>query len=96
MPASGTATGAGPVQWTTPSAPTRKRGHSIKTLGSLLLVGGLGYAGGVVIGMILINLVSTNQHDRGAEAAMTGFFFSGPLVALLAVIVWFVLRLLRR
>lgn len=48
------------------------------------LVGG--YLVGLFGGMLLINLFSSNTHDRGMEAAMTAAFVIGPITAILAVI----------
>lgn len=39
-----------------------------------------GYALGVVAGVALVHLLSTKQ-DKSVEAVMTGFFFTGPLLA---------------
>lgn len=39
-----------------------------------------GYALGVAAGIALIHLISTKQ-DKSVEAVMTGFFFTGPLMA---------------
>ena len=61
-----------------------------------LLIGLIAYAVGVGVGVALVNLVSTNRHDRAAEAVMTGFFVAGPILAILAIIVFFVVHLLRR
>lgn len=49
------------------------------------LVGG--YLLGLFGGMLLINLFSSNTHDRGMEAAMTSAFVIGPITAILAAIV---------
>jgi NhaP-type Na+/H+ or K+/H+ antiporter len=45
-----------------------------------------GYIAGAVLGYLLVNLLSPNQHDRELEAAMTGAFFSGPILAILIAI----------
>ncbi len=44
-----------------------------------------GYFLGAFIGYYLISTFSLNVHDRDLEAAMTGAFLTGPLVALLAL-----------
>jgi ABC-type antimicrobial peptide transport system permease subunit len=41
-----------------------------------------GYAIGAVGGALLIHLTSSNTHDGSVEAAMTGAFVTGPLLAL--------------
>ncbi len=38
-------------------------------------------------GMLLIENASSNAHDKSLEAAMTGAFVSGPLMAITAVVV---------
>ena len=53
-------------------------------------VGLLGYVVGLFGGLGLMLLLSSNQHDRSTEAAMTGAFVVGPLTALLFAIVSFV------
>ena len=47
----------------------------------------LGYAIGALTGYILVLMTSTNTHDVAMEASMTAAFFSGPLGALIGVIV---------
>ncbi len=61
-----------------------------------LLVGVAGYVVGVVLGMLLVNLFSSNTHDKSLEAAMTSFFVYGPLAAVLSFIVTLVYLLSRR
>jgi len=39
------------------------------------------YAGGVLLGIGLVQAFSDNGHDRSVEAAMTGAFFVGPVAA---------------
>ena len=51
-----------------------------------------GYLMGLFGGMLLIETFSSNQHDKSVEAAMTGAFVSGPLMAVVAVIVMLVFR----
>jgi hypothetical protein len=46
-----------------------------------------GYAAGALIGAVLIEFVSGNRHDKSLEAAMTGAFVTGPLGALVGLIV---------
>ncbi len=45
-----------------------------------------GYLVGAFGGGFLVSVMSSNQHDRSVEAAMTGAFFFGPLAALVAFI----------
>jgi uncharacterized membrane protein len=47
-----------------------------------LLFAVIGYCLGTFGGLILIEAASSNQHDRSVEAAMTGAFVIGPLVAI--------------
>jgi hypothetical protein len=46
-----------------------------------------GYLAGAFGGGWLVGALSPNTHDRSVEAAMTGAFATGPLVAAIAVIV---------
>ena len=62
-------------------------------LGVLAALGG--YIIGMLGGMFLIEAFSSNRHDRSVEAAMTGAFVVGPLMAVVAVIVVLVIRALR-
>ena len=48
---------------------------------------GSGYALGLAGGLVLTPLLSSNRHDVAVEAAMTGAFFWGPLLAVLGLIV---------
>jgi len=55
------------------------------------LIGGVvGYVLGAVSGGFLVSVFSPNTHDRSVEAAMTGAFVFGPLLAVvgLAVGLW--------
>lgn len=57
---------------------------------SFLIAAGLGLVGyliGAFGGGLLISTFSSNQHDRSLEAAMTGAFVSGPIVAVLTFVV---------
>ncbi len=51
----------------------------------------LGYISGACTGYFMIEGFSSNMHDRSVEAAMTGAFLTGPLVAAMAFIIGFVL-----
>ena len=64
----------------------------MKTFGLGVLAALGGYIIGMLGGMFLIEAFSSNRHDRSVEAAMTGAFVVGPLMAVVAVIVVFVLR----
>jgi len=52
-----------------------------------LVFGVVGYAVGAFGGGYLVSVLSSNQHDRSVEAAMTGAFVLGPIVGLVACIV---------
>lgn len=49
----------------------------------------IGYVVGAFGGGLLVSLLSSNSHDRSLEAAMTGAFVLGPLVAAVAFAVGF-------
>lgn len=55
----------------------------LKSLGGAVLCGVAGYFVGMSSGMALVYALSPNPHDKDLEAAMTGAFFVGPLVAVL-------------
>lgn len=52
----------------------------------------IGYVAGGVLGYFLLIVLSSNQHDRDVEAAMTGAFVTGPLLGIVGAIVGFVRR----
>ena len=58
----------------------------MKTFGAALLAAILGYTVGLFGTMAAIELFSSNQHDKSLEAAMTGAFAGGPLIAVISVI----------
>ena len=64
----------------------------MKTFGLSVLAAIGGYLVGLFGGMLLIETLSSNTHDKSVEAAMTGAFVFGPLVAVVAVIVTLVFR----
>jgi hypothetical protein len=64
----------------------------MKTFGFAVLAAIGGYLVGLFGGMLLIETFSSNQHDKSVEAAMTGAFVAGPLMAVVAVIVLLVFR----
>jgi hypothetical protein len=62
----------------------------MRTFGLSLLAALVGYIVGLFGGMGLVNMLSSNTHDRSIEAAMTGAFVIGPLVAVVAFVVMLV------
>lgn len=64
----------------------------MKTFGAALLAAILGYVVGLFGTMAAIELVSSNTHDKSMEAAMTGAFVGGPMIAVISVIVILALR----
>lgn len=64
----------------------------MKTFGLSVLAAICGYLVGLFGGLLLIETVSANTHDKSMEAAMTGAFVFGPLVAIIAVIMTVVFR----
>jgi len=54
----------------------------MKVLGFALLAALCGYVAGVLVGVLFVNLSSTRV-NKGTEAAMTGFFYVGPGLAVL-------------
>jgi F0F1-type ATP synthase membrane subunit c/vacuolar-type H+-ATPase subunit K len=73
----------------------RDEEEAMRTLLIALGVGLGGYVVGVATGIALVSLLSPNQHDRSLEAVMTGFFVTGPLVAILAALGTVIIRLAR-
>lgn len=67
----------------------------MKTFGLAVLITIGGYLAGVVLGMVGVHLLSGNRQDKSLEAAMTSFFFYGPAVAILALIVFLAVRFTR-
>ena len=61
----------------------------IKRVALSFALGLLGYVIGLFGGLGLVLLLSSNEHDRSVEAAMTGAFVVGPLTALLFAAVSF-------
>ena len=64
----------------------------MKTSALAMLAAIGGYLVGLFSGMLLIETFSSNRHDQSVEAAMTGAFVIGPLMAVTAVIVVVVAR----
>jgi hypothetical protein len=61
-----------------------------KRLVTATLWGFAGYLVGAIGGGWLVSLLSSNVHDRSVEAAMTGIFVVGPLVAAVMFAIGFV------
>jgi len=64
----------------------------MKAFGVVLLAAILGYIVGLFGTMAAIELFSSNTHDKSMEAAMTGAFVGGPLIAVISMITILVLR----
>ena len=58
----------------------------LKIIGFSLLALVVGYGIGLFGGMWLVNTFSNNPRDRELEAAMTGAFVIGPIVAIVALV----------
>ncbi len=56
----------------------------------------LGYAIGFAAGAVLTAVVSTNNHDKTQEIVMTAFFFTGPVGAILGILVAIVVMIIRK
>jgi len=59
----------------------------MRRLGLSLLGLVLGYGAGIAAGFALVTLASPNTHDKSVEAAMTAFFVTGPMGAILGLAV---------
>ncbi|MCU0805032.1 MAG: hypothetical protein MUF79_08085 [Burkholderiales bacterium] len=59
----------------------------MRRLGFGLAYALVGYIGGALLGYLLVQMLSSNVHDRDLEAAMTAAFVVGPIVAVIAGIV---------
>ena len=59
----------------------------MRRLGFGLAYALVGYVAGGLLGYLLVQMLSTNVHDRDLEAAMTAAFVVGPFVALVAGLV---------
>jgi hypothetical protein len=64
----------------------------MRTFGLAVLVGAGGYVAGVLLGVFLVQLSSTRKSEKSMEAAMTGFFYVGPVVAVIAFVVALVMQ----
>lgn len=58
----------------------------IARIGLALLIAFIGYVVGGFGGGIIVSWLSQNRHDKSVEAAMTGAFVTGPIVAVIAFI----------
>ena len=67
----------------------------MKTFGLLVLGGIAGYGVGLFGGMALVSVVSSNTHDKSMKVVMTGFFVTGPLMAVIGFIGTLIFRLTR-
>ena len=56
-------------------------------IGLVILVTLVGYVAGAFGGGFLVSALSSNRHDKSVEAAMTGAFVIGPIVAIIAFII---------
>ena len=64
----------------------------MKTFGVALLAASLGYIVGLFGTMAAIELFSSNTYDKSLEAAMTGAFVGGLLIAVISMIAILALR----
>lgn len=62
----------------------------MKRFGFGLLYGVVGYLITAAVGYFLILQLSSNNHDRGLEAAMTSIFVCGPIDGVLAFVTGFI------
>ena len=68
----------------------------MRKFGKALLGGILGYGLGVAVGIGLVSALGSPRPDSSQEAVMTGFFFVGPVVGLLAFLGTLIHQLRRR
>jgi hypothetical protein len=62
----------------------------MRRFGIAVLFAVVGYLIAAAASYFLVDLLSSNVHDRSVEAAMTSAFFYGPLGAVVAFIVGFI------
>ena len=62
----------------------------MRRLGIAVLFAVVGYLIAVAGSYFLVDLLSSNVHDRSVEAAMTSAFFYGPIGAVVAFIAGFI------
>ena len=65
------------------------------TFGLSILGGFAGYVVGLLGGMALVSMVSSNTHDKSMEVVMTGFFVTGPLLAVIGFVGTLIYRLVK-
>ena len=58
----------------------------MKAAGLAFLCAIAGYGVGVLLGIGMVKLFSTPKPDKSMEAVMTGFFFVGPVVAVVTFV----------
>ena len=87
--------GIEPIRSLGPESP--EDGVNVKGIfGRALAFAAGGYVAGVLLGIGLVQAFSQNRHDKSMEAGMTGFFFAGPAVAVLAFAFSLVWQLIAR
>jgi F0F1-type ATP synthase membrane subunit c/vacuolar-type H+-ATPase subunit K len=59
----------------------------LKRLGRALMWGVGAYVAGVIIGIVLVAALSMNTHDKNQEVVMTAFFFVGPIVGVIGLVI---------
>lgn len=64
----------------------------MKTFGLAVPAAIGGYVVGLFGRMVLTEALTSNRHDKSLEAAMTGAFVAGPLMAPAAVVVLLIFR----
>jgi len=67
----------------------------VKTFGMSILGSTAGYVVGLFGGMALVSVLSSNTHDKSMEVVTTGFFVTGPLMAVIGFIGTLIFRLTR-
>jgi hypothetical protein len=67
----------------------------MKVFGRAMLIGLCLYVVGVILGVVLVKLFSRARPDKSMEAAMTGFFYVGPALAVVGFVGALVYQLVR-
>lgn len=60
---------------------------SIAKIGIAFLSALIGYVVGAFGGGTIVSYLSQNRHDKSVEAAMTGAFVTGPILAIIVFII---------
>lgn len=47
----------------------------------------VGYVAGASLGVLLVSAFSTNVHDKSVEVVMTAAFVTGPIMAIIGLII---------